>query len=163
MIDERDDPYRVLGVTRRSTDAAIASAYRSQARRFHPDIAGEDATDRMMRINAAFEAIKTADRRKALDGPRWRGRSENDGTGGAGPPPGRPSGSVLDFGRHVGWSIGEVARADPGYLVWLLDRREGQRYAAEIEAVLVRLGHRQPTPAAASSGAQRGRRSYRRG
>jgi curved DNA-binding protein CbpA len=162
MTDERDDPYRVLGVPRGSTDASIASAYRSLARRYHPDIAGEDATDRMMRINVAFEAIKTADRRKARDGQRWHGRSENDGTGGAGPPPGRPSGSVLDFGRHLGWSIGEVARVDPGYLVWLLDRPEGRRHVAEIEAMLVRLGYRQPTPAA-SSGPQRGRRAYRRG
>ena len=52
--------------------------------------------------------------------------SGRDGTGGAGRPPGRPSGSVLTFGRHLGWSIGEIARVDPGYLVWLEERREGR-------------------------------------
>ena len=33
-----------------------------------------------------------------------------DGLGAAGPPPGRPSGSVLNFGRYSGWSLGEIAR-----------------------------------------------------
>ena len=45
----------------------------------------------------------------------------------AGRPVDRP-GSVLDFGRHLGWSIGEIARVDPGYLVWLEGRPEGKPY-----------------------------------
>src|SRR3970040_1565977 len=32
------------------------------------------------------------------------------GHGAAGPPPGNPSGSVLNFGRYAGWSPGEIAR-----------------------------------------------------
>ena len=68
--------------------------------------------------------------------------SGRDGTGGAGRPPGRPSGSVLDFGRHIGWSIGEIARVDPGYLVWLEERREGRPYLDEIDATL--RAHRVP-------------------
>ena len=52
--------------------------------------------------------------------------AERDGTGGAGPAPGRPSGSVLDFGRHIGWSIGEIARVDPGYLEWLAVSTRGR-------------------------------------
>jgi hypothetical protein len=72
-----------------------------------------------------------------------------DGTGAAGPPPGRPSGSVLQFGRHIGWSIGEVARVDPGYLEWLEAHREGALYLDEIDEALVRVGfrssHRRPT------------------
>ena len=70
---------------------------------------------------------------------RHRGR---DGTGGAGPPPGRPSGSVLQFGRHIGWSIGEVARVDPGYLEWLEAHREGALYVDEIDEALVKTGFR---------------------
>jgi hypothetical protein len=154
--DTSDDPYEVLGVARGSTDRAIATAYRALAREFHPDIAGEPATVHMMRINIAFEAIRTADRRRARNGTAppskppathpHRRRPANDGTGGAGPPPGRPSGTVLGFGRHLGWSIGEIARVDPGYLVWLSERREGQPYLAEIDAVLRRTGNR-PEPA----------------
>jgi curved DNA-binding protein CbpA len=58
------------------------------------------------------------------------------GEGAAGPPPGPRRGSVLPFGRHIGWSLGEVARVDPGYLVWLRDRREGLPYRPEIDALL---------------------------
>lgn len=139
------DPYAILGVGRDADDDAIASAYRLLARRFHPDIAGERATERMMRINAAFDAIRTAERRAARgdampEPPRWK--AERDGTGGAGPAPGRPSGSVLDFGRHIGWSIGEIARVDPGYLVWLEERPEGRPYRAEIDATLRRYNQR---------------------
>ncbi len=173
MTDQRiEDPYRVLGVPRGSTDAAIAAAHRALARQHHPDIAGDASTERMTRINAAFDAIRTAERRLALDGEeaaaapkkptptgadRLRRRPSNDGTGGAGPPPGRPSGSVLDFGRHVGWSIGEIARVDPGYLGWLSDRPEGRPYLDEIDAVLRRAGLR--TDAA---GGDRGRSRFAR-
>ena len=69
--------------------------------------------------------------------------SGRDGTGGAGRPPGRPSGSVLTFGRHLGWSIGEIARVDPGYLVWLEERREGRPYLDEIDTTLRRSGFRE--------------------
>jgi curved DNA-binding protein CbpA len=58
------------------------------------------------------------------------------GEGAAGPPPGPRRGTVLPFGRHIGWSLGEVARVDPGYLVWLRDRHEGEPYRAEIGALL---------------------------
>ena len=64
----------------------------------------------------------------------WR-RGPN-GEGAAGPPPGRPVGSVLPFGRHIGWSLGEVARVDPGYLQWLAGKPDGRPYVAEIEKVL---------------------------
>lgn len=61
------------------------------------------------------------------------------GEGAAGPPPGRPVGSVLPFGRHIGWSLGEVARVDAGYLQWLAARPEGAPYRAEIDALLAPL------------------------
>lgn len=188
MTDRRtdDDPYAILGVARGSSDAAIATAHRALARRHHPDIAGEGATVRMMRINAAFDAIRTSARRIAFDGlEHWQAtpgrgdrdeRSERDpspagaqrgprpardGTGGAGPPPGRPSGSVLGFGRHVGWSIGEIARVDPGYLQWLAERIEGRPYLDEIEATLRRVGFLRDRSGAATPDRRRG--VFRRG
>ncbi len=75
---------------------------------------------------------------------------ERDGTGGAGPPPGRPSGSVLRFGRHLNWSIGEIARVDPGYLEWLERRPEGRPYQAEIDETLRRIGFRGDRASAAN-------------
>jgi len=143
------DAYAVLGVDRTADDETIASAHRRLARRHHPDLAGERATRRMMRINAAFDAIRTASARAAYDAVRTP-PPPRDGTGGAGPPPGRPLGSVLDFGRHIGWSLGEIARVDPGYLLWLAERPEGGRYRDEINAILGRLGMQtartDPTP-----------------
>jgi hypothetical protein len=73
-------------------------------------------------------------------------RNAPDGTGGAGEPPGRPSGTVLPFGRFIAWSIGEIARSDPGYLDWLDQRLEGAPYRDEIDATLQRLGWRQGPP-----------------
>ena len=146
MIDRVEgDAYVVLGISRDADDETIAVAHRRLARRHHPDLAGDHATRRMMRINAAFDAIRTAERRAEYDQARNQ-VGVRDGTGAAGRPPGRPSGSVLDFGRHVGWSLGEIARVDPGYLVWLAERREGEQYREEIDTVLDRLGvHRSPT------------------
>jgi len=103
----------------------------------------------MMRINAAYDAIKTAERRAAYERDH-RESTPHDGTGGAGDPPGNPSGSVVPFGRHVGWSLGEIARIDPGYLLWLAERPEGARYRDEINGLLSRMGMRtagtDPTP-----------------
>ncbi len=72
--------------------------------------------------------------------PTWR-RGPN-GEGGAGPPPGNSAGTVLDFGRHIGWSIGEVARVDPGYLEWLDKQPQGSRLHEEIDRVLRARGLR---------------------
>jgi len=174
--------YAILGVAPESDDDAIVAAYRTMARRYHPDIAGEATTERMMRVNTAFERLRTPERRAEydleLEGngiPRPRraqrgtppapdamataaasppsaqasppaasplSKQEPDGTAGAGPPPGRPSGSVLGFGRHIGWSIGEIARVDAGYLVWLEERHEGRPYLEEINRILRATGYR---------------------
>jgi curved DNA-binding protein CbpA len=144
MLDRVEgDPYVVLGIARDADDRAIAAAHRRLAWRHHPDVAGEAATSRMTRINAAFEAIKTEERRAEYERAR-RIVGSPDGTGAAGRPPGRPSGSVLDFGRHIGWSLGEIARVDAGYLVWLAERPEGARYRAEIDTILGRKGVHRP-------------------
>lgn len=146
------DAYAILGVEPGSDDREIAAAYRALARQHHPDLAGEAGTARMMRVNAAFELIQNAglraeyDRNQAASGGYRAGWSpEYDGTGGAGPAPGRPSGTVLSFGRHIGWSIGEIARADAGYLVWLEERREGRPHVDEIDRTLRTIGYRRPT------------------
>lgn len=182
-ITHDDDAYAVLGVPRDADDGTISAAFRELARHHHPDVAGEAATVRMMRINAAYDAIRTAARRAEYDGldapagdgsPRpsattettvgsvapderdhVRWRPAHDGTGKAGPPPGRPSGSVLGFGRHQGWSLGEIARVDPGYLVWLEAHRDGRPYVDEIEEILHRSGYRSSDEGGSGSGPKR--------
>lgn len=64
--------------------------------------------------------------------------------GPAGPPPGRPQGSVLPFGLFRGWSLGEIARVDPGYLEWLEGKPEGRPYLREIDETLRAIGWRRP-------------------
>jgi hypothetical protein len=60
-------------------------------------------------------------------------------------PPGRPSGSVLDFGRYAGWSLGQIAIADPVYLEWLARTPIGRSFNREIHALLAtRTRQRRP-------------------
>jgi curved DNA-binding protein CbpA len=73
-----------------------------------------------------------------------------DGTGAAGPPPGNPSGSVLNFGRYAGWSLGEIARADLEYVEWLDRMPIGRSYRDEIDAILRRTGRRRSADSEAS-------------
>jgi curved DNA-binding protein CbpA len=73
-----------------------------------------------------------------------------DGTGAAGPPPGNPSGSVLNFGRYAGWSLGEIARADLEYIEWLDRTPIGRPYRDEIDGILRRVGRRRSAEAEAS-------------
>jgi curved DNA-binding protein CbpA len=65
-----------------------------------------------------------------------------DGLGAAGPPPGRPSGSVLNFGRYSGWSLGEIARQDLEYIEWLDRTPIGRSFREEIDAILRASGRR---------------------
>lgn len=65
-----------------------------------------------------------------------------EGEGAAGPPPGNPSGSVLNFGRYAGWSIGEIARYDAEYLEWLDRMPIGRVYQHEIGETLRARGLR---------------------
>jgi len=72
-----------------------------------------------------------------------------DGEGAAGPPPGNPSGSVLNFGRYAGWSLGEIARTDLEYLEWLDRMTIGRIYREELDGILRRAGRRRSAPAQA--------------
>ncbi|MFI5227228.1 MAG: J domain-containing protein [Candidatus Limnocylindrales bacterium] len=73
-----------------------------------------------------------------------------DGTGAAGPPPGNPSGSVLNFGRYAGWSLGELGRHDLEYIEWLDRMPIGRPYRDEIDGILRRSGRRRSAPAEAT-------------
>ncbi|MEX2183739.1 MAG: J domain-containing protein [Chloroflexota bacterium] len=74
-----------------------------------------------------------------------------DGEGAAGPPPGNPSGSILNFGRYTRWSLGEIARADLEYIEWLDRIPIGRPYREEIDAILRRTGRRRSSTTEADS------------
>ncbi|HEX5466916.1 MAG TPA: J domain-containing protein [Candidatus Limnocylindrales bacterium] len=67
--------------------------------------------------------------------------------GSAGPPPGHPSGSVINFGRYAGWSLGEIARTDLEFLEWLDRMTIGRTYQQEIDTLLRRAGRRRTSAA----------------
>jgi curved DNA-binding protein CbpA len=71
-----------------------------------------------------------------------------DGFGAAGPPPGRPSGTVLNFGRYAGWSLGGIARHDMEYVEWLDRAPIGRNYRQEIDEILRKSGRRKSADAA---------------
>ncbi len=221
------DPYKILQVDPEAEDEVIEAAYRRLARKYHPDVApGDEARERMVRINQAWEMLKDSTRRAAVDrararrdasaaaaaasntraqamgrdqdatggtpsgdhlagsGPRgWQGttpppawppgvrdplsddpaartqRTSPDWSPGrstagggydasmrsaesAGPPPGNPSGTVLNFGRYAGWSLGEIGRTDIEYLEWLDRMPIGRAYQSEIDSLLRARGRR---------------------
>lgn len=153
------DYYEVLQVSPRAEPEVVRAAYRSLARKYHPDHGGSG--ERMMALNDAWDVLGDPVRRAAYDatrtdpGPRTAApvyaaggaanpsRNAGAATGAvtseaphAGPPPGRPSGTVLDFGRYAGWSLGEIARYDVDYLEWLQRATFGRRLRTEIDALL---------------------------
>jgi len=160
------DPYEVLGVPRTASTRQIRAAYVSRARRAHPDLVGQRGLDMMRALNEAWEVLKDDVRRRAFDlatgGPAGQpgtaaadaaaGASRRDDasvpfwTGANGPPPGRPYGSVLNFGIYAGWSLGEIMRRDRGYLLWLQDRQEGEAHRAEIVRMLNPDAEEPPDP-----------------
>jgi DnaJ-class molecular chaperone len=63
------DPYDVLGVSKNASAAEIKSAFRRQAKKLHPDANKHDpkAAARFAELNAAYEILGEADKRKAFD------------------------------------------------------------------------------------------------
>jgi len=158
-MKEPRDAYKVLQVDPEADLDVIQAAYRRLAQKYHPDRAAgsseaETAAFRMVEINAAWDQLRDPGRRSDYDrrravtpaGPRvatpGAPGSSADGQPSAGPPPGHPSGSVLNFGRYAGWSLGEIGRIDPSYLEWLDRMPIGRPYRQELDAMLRRLGRR---------------------
>lgn len=75
------DYYEVLGVDRGASDDDLKTAFRSLARKYHPDINKEhDAEEKFKEINEAYAVLSDADKRAAYD--RF-GHAGLNGMGGA--------------------------------------------------------------------------------
>ena len=69
---ESKDYYTVLGVTPAEGLQAIRQAYRSLAKRYHPDYAGQEGHTQFQEIQEAYEVLSDPRKRKEYDAnDRW--------------------------------------------------------------------------------------------
>jgi len=163
------DLYKVLQVDPEAEREVIRAAYRALALKYHPDVSSR-SHDRMTGLNHAWGILRNASARAAYD-QAWAEAQRTPEV----PKPevnhemrtpmpaalrGTPSGSVLDFGRYAGWSLGQIATGDPVYLEWLARTPIGRSFNREIDALLAT--HTAGNAAAAAAAAERRPRRSRR-
>lgn len=110
-----EDYYKVLGVERDATAAAIKKAYRELATKYHPDANPDKrAKQRFQQIQKAYDVLGDAEKRKAYDqfGPAFE---QIEAGGGAGPFRGgrgaAPDFGDIDFSQFFG---GQAPGGDSG-------------------------------------------------
>ena len=90
MPVEFKDYYQVLGVSPKATDEDIKKAFRTLARKYHPDVAKDKKTaeEKFKDLNEANEVLSNPESRKKYDqlGANWKTGAESR------PPPGRARG-----------------------------------------------------------------------
>jgi hypothetical protein len=75
-----DDPYAVLGVEPGVPPAELAAAYRSQAKRWHPDRnPDEESVRRMAQVNAAYDLLRAGGESRAPSARRAHAASRGRG------------------------------------------------------------------------------------
>ena len=82
---EYKDYYDILGLKKEATQDEVKRAYRSLARKYHPDVSKEDeAETKFKEVAEAYEVLKDPEKREAYDqlGQNWQG-----GQDGFQPPP----------------------------------------------------------------------------
>jgi curved DNA-binding protein CbpA len=65
-MSEKKDYYSLLGVAKDASEAEITAAYRSAAKRLHPDKPGGDA-EKYMETQKAYEVLKDTKKRALYD------------------------------------------------------------------------------------------------
>lgn len=144
-----NDPYEVLQVHRGAEPEVIRAAYRALARKYHPDFGGE--LGRMVAITEAWAMLSNAERRAAYEAEaaksNTRRSTDRKGSAPAAKQAAAPagvgpirsgSGTVIDFGRYAGWTVGSLVDHDPDYLVWLSRTPIGRRLSGEIGDAIAR-------------------------
>jgi molecular chaperone DnaJ len=140
------DPYAVLQVVPSAEQEVLNAAFKALALKYHPDHDGtRRAADKMAELNRAYALVRDPTSRAAHDRSRRAtiagiSVAASGRPGAVAPPTVSSGGSVLGFGRYVGWSLRDLARHDPDYLLWLSRHSSGIRYRTEIYAILGTMG-----------------------
>jgi curved DNA-binding protein CbpA len=141
------DAYAVLQVVPTAEQEVVHAAFKALALKYHPDHdATRRAADKMAELNRAYALLRDERSRSSYDRSR---RATIAGISVAAsvqksvpqpPPDASAGGSVLNFGRYTGWSLRDLARRDPDYLLWLSRHSSGIRYRTEIYGILRTMG-----------------------
>jgi len=146
--DPRQTYYKTMMLAENADATIISTVYRKLAQRYHPDVdSSAEAARRMAELNEAYTTLRDPERRKRYDawlaGRRDRRKSDRlikqQGDvpyGPAGAPSGTAQGSLVDFGRYSGWTLGQIRRHDPEFLEWLMRVPAGRQYRDEIGKLL---------------------------
>jgi len=130
------DPYDVLGVSRKTTDAEIKKAFRALAKKHHPDTHANDpkAVKKFQEISAAYEVLGDKEKRAQFD------RGEIDANG-------QPKGFDQGFRPGEGFEgmRGRTGRAGPQGFEFQWSGGEGLN-AEDIFADLFSGGKRRAQP-----------------
>jgi curved DNA-binding protein CbpA len=139
MTQTITDPYAVLGVPRGATEQQVRLAYRRLAKRYHPDLhPGSRDSERMRRINEAWEALSSPARRARYDAEtmqraytssgHWTASARSSATG-----------NTASGGGGTAWQAPSMARPDSQ--AWRPDHQEddGPRWPSIVLGVAASL------------------------
>lgn len=130
----------------------IEAAYRALARLHHPDANDDpDADSAMAELNWAYAVLREPELKASYDsthvpipvteppvaeGASLSARVAEATDAAVSRDASNPANTVLDFGRHAGKTLRQIARLEPGYLEWLRRTPSGIRYRHQIDHVL---------------------------
>ncbi len=104
----KKDFYEILGLSKSATTDEIKKAYRTLAKKYHPDVnKSPDAEEKFKEVNEAYEILSDDEKRKIYDQYGHDGLNNNGGFGGANPFEGFGFGGAdIDLGDIFGSFFG---------------------------------------------------------